>query len=140
MKRLGPRKNDAAEMATIEYIGNAKELKEKEERKKAMRDSGQTSYWEFSRNIAEEEIEYYDRAIAEWKEKNRVAMQPGNIKKRFEGKAANQYANMCRKNMEILRQKKKWAELDLQVLEKSKDHRMFRNADDRYGIGINSLL
>ena len=63
------KRQDTAVMARIEYLGNEMEFADKKQEKELKDASGAPGFWEFSRNIAYDEIVNYKKAIKATKEK-----------------------------------------------------------------------
>ena len=137
---LGRRRLDSAEMAQIEYIGNEKEIKEQEAERKTELARTIPTFWEFSRNIAKDEVEYYKKAIQVMREKLAAATSPANKKAKFGKYTAQEYAENCRKSISLLEANLEKTRKDLKLLEQNKGKQMFKNCDAKYATSVSSLV
>ncbi len=132
VKSAGRRRQDSAELAHIEYIGNKKEIEERQEEEEMRQNEGRPEFWEFSRNVTRDEVTYYKKAIAALKAKIQDALIPENSDKKYGNLNAKQYVTNCRQALKVLQGRLQKAEADLKIFDSKKNHRMFRNCDQRY--------
>ena len=130
------KRKDTAVMARIEYLGNEMEFADKKEEKELKSDLGAPGFWEFSRNIAYDEIINYKKAIKATKEKIQKTREALKQNPDYNKSKQEIYIRNCQSVIRELKNKIKKAERDIEILSKNKDHRMFRNCDKRYNVPI----
>lgn len=134
VKFLGRRKPDSAEIATIEFVGNEKEIAEKNSIKEEQKLNGRPNFYEFSKNIAKDEIRYCQKAIESIRQKlDQLRNSKGNNE---ETKQISRYEKNYMRTIKRLEEKIVKAENDLEILNKNENHRLFTNIDEKYSVPI----